>query len=150
MALGVFPKPVLDRITPSVNQLVIHVDRVTNTPVPPASTPVRVGRDSPGRPLSLAGPRQSTTVAEPSPVPEGGAVTAVPLLVATSATPTIHTPHVDYLSILPMLIMMGGALVPDDRVLVVPKDPGCGHRDAGRLGRCPSPPWLPRSSSGTR
>jgi NADH-quinone oxidoreductase subunit N len=31
-------------------------------------------------------------------------------LVATSAAPTIHTPHVDYLSILPMLIMMGGAL----------------------------------------
>ena len=28
-----------------------------------------------------------------------------------AATPTIHTPHVDYLSILPMLIMMGGALV---------------------------------------
>ena len=32
--LGVFPKPVLDRITPSVNQLVIHVDQVTHTPVP--------------------------------------------------------------------------------------------------------------------
>ncbi len=31
-------------------------------------------------------------------------------LVATSAAPTIHTPHVDYLSILPMLIMIGGAL----------------------------------------
>ena len=34
MFLGVYPKPVLDRITPSVNQLVVHVDRVTNTPVP--------------------------------------------------------------------------------------------------------------------
>ncbi len=32
--LGIFPKPVLDRITPSVNQLVVHVDRVTHTPVP--------------------------------------------------------------------------------------------------------------------
>jgi NADH-quinone oxidoreductase subunit N len=32
-------------------------------------------------------------------------------LLATSAAPTIHVPHVDYLSILPMLIMMGGALV---------------------------------------
>jgi NADH-quinone oxidoreductase subunit M len=32
--LGVFPKPVLDRITPSVNQLVIHVDQVTHTPIP--------------------------------------------------------------------------------------------------------------------
>jgi NADH-quinone oxidoreductase subunit N len=31
-----------------------------------------------------------------------------PLLM--SAAPTIHTPHVDYLSILPMLIMIGGAL----------------------------------------
>ncbi len=32
--LGVFPKPVLDRITPSVNRLVVHIDQVTNTPVP--------------------------------------------------------------------------------------------------------------------
>lgn len=32
-------------------------------------------------------------------------------LLATSAAPTIHVPHVDYLSILPMLIMLGGALV---------------------------------------
>ena len=32
--LGVFPKPVLDRITPSVNKLVVHVDQVTNTPLP--------------------------------------------------------------------------------------------------------------------
>ncbi|HEY5109393.1 MAG TPA: hypothetical protein VII96_07265, partial [Acidimicrobiales bacterium] len=32
--LGVFPKPVLDRITPSVNELVIHVDQVTRTPIP--------------------------------------------------------------------------------------------------------------------
>jgi NADH-quinone oxidoreductase subunit N len=33
------------------------------------------------------------------------------LSAAASAAPVIHTPHVDYLSILPMLIMMGGALV---------------------------------------
>lgn len=32
------------------------------------------------------------------------------LLLAASAAPTIHVPHVDYLSILPMLIMLGGAL----------------------------------------
>ncbi|MHB1518306.1 MAG: NADH-quinone oxidoreductase subunit N [Acidimicrobiales bacterium] len=32
------------------------------------------------------------------------------LTVLASVTPTIRTPHVDYLSILPMLIMMGGAL----------------------------------------
>ncbi len=36
-------------------------------------------------------------------------IASLPLL-ATSAAPTIHTPHVDYLSILPMIIMMGGAL----------------------------------------
>ena len=33
------------------------------------------------------------------------------LAAATSAAPVIHTPHVDYLSILPMLIMMGGAVL---------------------------------------
>ena len=32
-------------------------------------------------------------------------------LLASSAAPTIHVPHIDYLSILPMLIMLGGALV---------------------------------------
>ncbi len=36
-------------------------------------------------------------------------MTSLRFLLAAS-TPTIHTPHVDYLSILPMLIMMGGAL----------------------------------------
>ena len=38
VALGVFPKPVLDRITPSVDQIVAHVDQVTNTPVPAGLT----------------------------------------------------------------------------------------------------------------
>jgi NADH-quinone oxidoreductase subunit M len=37
--LGVFPKPVLDRITPSVDQLVVHVDRATHTPVPAGLDP---------------------------------------------------------------------------------------------------------------
>ena len=32
--LGIFPKPVLDRITPSVDRLIIHVDSVTHTPLP--------------------------------------------------------------------------------------------------------------------
>ncbi len=36
---------------------------------------------------------------------------ALPILLASSAAPTIHVPHIDYLSILPMLIMMGGAVV---------------------------------------
>ena len=39
VAIGVFPKPVLDRITPSVNQLVIHIDKVTNTPIPSGLDP---------------------------------------------------------------------------------------------------------------
>ena len=33
------------------------------------------------------------------------------VVLASSSTQTIHVPHIDYLSILPMLIMMGGALV---------------------------------------
>jgi NADH-quinone oxidoreductase subunit N len=38
-------------------------------------------------------------------------MSALTVLTATSAAPTIHVPHVDYLSILPMLIMVGGGLV---------------------------------------
>ncbi len=34
-----------------------------------------------------------------------------PSLLAASTGPTIHVPHIDYLSILPILIMMGGAVV---------------------------------------
>lgn len=33
------------------------------------------------------------------------------LMTAASTAPTIHVPHIDYLSILPMVIMLGGALV---------------------------------------
>jgi hypothetical protein len=36
--LGVYPKPVLDRITPSVNQLLTHVDQVTHTQQPRVAT----------------------------------------------------------------------------------------------------------------
>jgi NADH-quinone oxidoreductase subunit M len=39
VAIGVFPKPILDRITPSVDQLVVHVDRVTHTRVPAGLEP---------------------------------------------------------------------------------------------------------------
>ncbi len=35
--LGVYPKPVLDRITPSVDQLIAHVDQVTHTHEPAGS-----------------------------------------------------------------------------------------------------------------
>jgi len=38
VVLGVYPKPVLDRITPSVNQLIAHVDQVTHTHEPAVST----------------------------------------------------------------------------------------------------------------
>ncbi len=38
-------------------------------------------------------------------------MTPAVLRLAASTAPTIHVPHIDYLSILPMLIMMGGALV---------------------------------------
>ncbi len=51
VALGVFPKPVLDRITPSVNQLVVHVDRVTHTAVPAGLV---------GRPAAARRPARST------------------------------------------------------------------------------------------
>jgi NADH-quinone oxidoreductase subunit M len=37
--LGVFPGPVLSRITPSVNLLVSHVEQVTHTPIPPTGRP---------------------------------------------------------------------------------------------------------------
>ena len=36
--LGVYPKPVLDRITPSVDRLVQHVDQQTGTHQPAVST----------------------------------------------------------------------------------------------------------------
>ena len=67
---------------------------------------------------------------------------------AASATPAIHTPHVDYLSILPMLIMMGGALALMVVSSLFRKVLGVG---TGTLvaSRCRSPPWWRRCSSGT-
>ena len=53
VALGVFPKPVLDRITPSVDRLVVHVDQVTHTPIPQAS--IRRRRRRPRRMTSRDG-----------------------------------------------------------------------------------------------
>ena len=35
--LGVYPKPVLDRINPSVNQLIAHVESKTGTHEPPVA-----------------------------------------------------------------------------------------------------------------
>ncbi len=54
VALGVFPKPVLDRITPSVNQLVVHVDRVTDTSVPAGLVPGSADRPTGPHPTGPA------------------------------------------------------------------------------------------------
>ncbi len=54
--LGVYPKPVLDRITPSVNQLVAHVEQVTHTRQPAVATGG----------AALSGPATATTL------PSGG------------------------------------------------------------------------------
>jgi NADH-quinone oxidoreductase subunit M len=37
--LGVYPKPVLDRITPSVDQLVTHVEQVAHPVIPKLGQP---------------------------------------------------------------------------------------------------------------
>jgi NADH-quinone oxidoreductase subunit M len=37
--LGVYPKPVLDRITPSVDQLVAHVEHVAHPNIPKIGQP---------------------------------------------------------------------------------------------------------------
>ncbi len=70
--LGVFPKPVLDRITPSVNQLVIHVDKATHTRVPSSLYP------SSARPLTHARP--------------SGLAAGVPAALPTAAAPTTISP----------------------------------------------------------
>jgi NADH-quinone oxidoreductase subunit M len=54
VALGVFPKPVLDRINPSVDQLVIHVDQVTHTRIPAGLDPGSVSAPVTRRPLGAA------------------------------------------------------------------------------------------------
>jgi NADH-quinone oxidoreductase subunit M len=60
--LGVFPKPVLDRITPSVDRLIVHVDQATRTPIPsgldPGSTTSSTssGDASGAAPTAAAGP----------------------------------------------------------------------------------------------
>jgi NADH-quinone oxidoreductase subunit M len=54
--LGVFPKPVLDRITPSVDRLVIHVDQVTHTPVPAGLDPGSAAASASSPAASAAAP----------------------------------------------------------------------------------------------
>ena len=45
--LGVYPKPVLDRINPSVNQLMAHVQHATGQSQPAAATQGTAGMGSP-------------------------------------------------------------------------------------------------------
>jgi NADH-quinone oxidoreductase subunit M len=40
--IGIYPKPLLDRITPSVDQLVAHVTQVSHHPTPPLGTPLTI------------------------------------------------------------------------------------------------------------
>ena len=86
--LGVFPKPVLDRITPSVNQLVIHVDRVTHTPDPVQPVrrrpPPAVTADGPAARLSsrmppAASPPRAPDAAMARPPPREGTSDHLPL-----------------------------------------------------------------------
>jgi NADH-quinone oxidoreductase subunit M len=52
--LGVYPKPVLDRINPSVRQLVAHVEIVGNTSQPVIGV-IRARSTGPAGPLSVTG-----------------------------------------------------------------------------------------------
>ncbi len=73
VALGVFPKPVLDRITPSVDQLVVHVDRVTNTSVPAGLATPPAPRTH--RPATAAKAATAATAAK-APAPRATALAA--------------------------------------------------------------------------
>ena len=73
VALGVFPKPVLDRINPSVNQLVVHVDQATHTRLPaglagPEPTPSRHGLSG----AALAGPTRPAAPVRAATISTGG------------------------------------------------------------------------------
>ena len=68
--LGVFPKPVLDRITPSVNRLVVRVDQTTNTPVPTGLLPP--GTVAVHRPVGDYGPQGDVAAPLPGTRATGG------------------------------------------------------------------------------
>jgi NADH-quinone oxidoreductase subunit M len=63
--LGVYPKPVLDRITPSVDQLIAHVEQVTGKQVPVLGTPLT----SPAAPASPAAQSAATPAAQSAAAP---------------------------------------------------------------------------------
>jgi len=88
VVLGIYPKPVLDRITPSVNRLVDRVELVTHTHQPPVA---RFGTNG-----------QS---------PGDGEVRTMSALAVVTAHSTIVLPHIRYLAILPEIVMLGGAVL---------------------------------------
>ncbi len=55
VALGVYPKPLLDRITPSVDRLVVHVEQVAHPHIPAAGQPVGAVLSVQVRPSAAAG-----------------------------------------------------------------------------------------------
>ncbi len=57
--LGVYPKPVLDRITPSVNRLVAHVEQVAGGRQPAVA---RGGPSGPGTAAAAPTPRAGTAL----------------------------------------------------------------------------------------
>ena len=136
----------LDRITPSVNQLVVHVDQVTHTRLPAGLDPARPLAASATAGTALAGAARPAGQRRPA---RGGPLTVSPRCWPPRPAPTIHTPHIDYLSILPMLIMMGGALVLMVVSSLFRKVLGVGTGTLVAVGRRRSPPWWPPSSSGT-
>jgi NADH-quinone oxidoreductase subunit M len=69
--LGVYPKPVLDRISPSVNRLVHHVDQATDTHQPAVETTHRSG------PAGRAGTSATGRVGHRAPAPSTAAIGTV-------------------------------------------------------------------------
>ena len=83
--LGVYPKPVLDRINPSVKQLIAHVESST-------------GQTQPSVAVERCGGREVIA-------------TLLATTHAASASDTIAVPPIRWLAILPPIILIGGAVL---------------------------------------
>ncbi len=92
VVLGVYPKPVLDRITPSVNRLVDRVELVTHTTQPA---------------VARHGTAADHTHAHRERIVSDALLAATHKAVGF----TISLPQIRYLAILPVIIMLGGAIV---------------------------------------
>ncbi len=68
VAIGVFPKPVLDRITPSVDRLIVHVDETTHTPLPSGLGDTAGSNATSGGQAAGGGYAMRSTVLRPSAV----------------------------------------------------------------------------------